>query len=493
MSAPAPSHPITVVGLGPAGSGGLSTAAREALLASARRFVRTARHPAAHDLRAGGMGFETFDALYDSAPDFDAVYDAIVERLLVAAQEAPVAYAVPGHPLVGEESVRRLLAAARDRDVTVHVAGSESFLDAVLSALRLSLGDGLLVLDALALDRIEPRPDLPLVLYQVYDRDIASAAKLRLMEHYPDDWCVQVVCHAGEPGAEAVVETPLHRLDRVAVDHLTAVYVPPLPGNRQRATFADLVEVMARLRGDGGCPWDREQDHVTLKRYLVEECYEAIDAIDAGNMEALCEELGDVLLQVVFHARLEEEAGRFDARDVIGGIVEKLIRRHPHVFGDLNVGGAEEVLRNWERIKRAEKGDDGRCSVLDGVPSHMPALMRAMEISRRAVKVGFEWERLDDVLAKMEEEVSELRTAIASNRAEEVFSEVGDLLFTVVNVARWVGVDAEESLRAMLRRFTTRFHRIERGAREQGRALTELTLAEMDALWEDAKRRADLR
>ena len=482
---------ITLIGLGPAGASGMSVAARQAFLAGSRRFVRTERHPAAQDLRAEGLDFETFDAIYESAPTFEEVYDAIVARVLDGALAGEVVYAVPGHPLVGEESVRRLLAAAREQGIPVSVAGSESFLDAVLGALRLSLGDGLVVMDALALDRVAPRPDLPLVLYQVYDRDTASAAKLRLMEEYPDDWLVRVVRHAGEPDAETVEEMLLHLLDRAPCDHLTAVYVPPLPRERRRAVFTDLVEVMARLRGEGGCPWDREQDHVTLKRYLIEECYEAIDAIDAGDMAALCEELGDVLLQVVFHARIEEEAGRFDVRDVVAGIVEKLIRRHPHVFGDLDVAGADEVLRNWERIKRAEKGEGWRDSVLDGVPSQMPALMRAMEISKRAVKVGFEWERLEDVLAKMEEEVGELRAAIASDRAEEIFDEIGDLLFTVVNVARWTGVDPEEALRAMLRRFTARFHHIERTARERGRALTEMTLAEMDALWEEAKRLAE--
>jgi tetrapyrrole methylase family protein/MazG family protein len=296
------------------------------------------------------------------------------------------------------------------------------------------------------------------------------------------------VRQAGVAGREEVLETPLHRLDRVDADHLTAVYVPPLPESRRKPTFADLVAVMARLRAEGGCPWDREQDHRSLRRYLIEECYEAVDAIDADDMDSLAEELGDVLLQVVFHAQIEHENGCFDIDDVVSHIVRKLVRRHPHVFGEVTVENSAEVLDNWEQIKRQEKGEGWRESALDGVPSSLPALIRALEISKRAAKVGFEWERFEDVLAKMEEEIGELREAIEAGREDAAFDEIGDLLFTIVNVARWRKLDPEDALRQMLVRFCTRFRRIEQAARAQSRPLTDLTLAEMDALWEAAKR-----
>lgn len=480
---------ITLIGLGPADAGSVSVAARDALRAAPRLFVRTTQHPAVQDLTAEGVAFESFDPLYEAHDTFDAVYEAIADRVLAAARERDVAYAVPGHPLVAEESVRRLIARARAEQIPVRVVGSSSFLEPALAALGLSLDEGLVLRDALSIERHPLPPNLGLLLYQVYDRDAASSVKLALMREYPDDWEVAVVRQAGVAGREAVEKTPLYRLDRVEVDHLTVVYVPPLPKERRRKTFADLVEVMSRLRGEGGCPWDREQNHQTLKKYLIEECYEAIEAIDQDDLDALCEELGDVLLQVVFHAQLEAEAGTFTIDDVIQRIVEKLIRRHPHVFGDLQVADSTEVLRNWEQIKKAERADGQRESVLDGVPSSLPALMQAMEISKRAMKVGFEWERLEDVLAKMEEEVRELHQAIADDRMEEVFDEIGDLLFTIVNVARWQKVDPEEALRQMLRRFTTRFRYIEQQAAEQGRSLSEMTLEEMDALWEEAKRR----
>ncbi len=480
---------ITIIGLGPAGAGGLSVAAREALRAAPLLFVRTARHPAVGDLAAAGISFESLDDLYETGDSFDSVYDAIADRVIAAARLGDVAFAVPGHPLMAEESVRRLLSRARESGVATRIVGSASFVEATLEALKLSLGDGLVLLDALTLDSYRPHVEIGLLLYQIYDRDVASSAKLALMRDYPDDWEVRVVRHAGVSGEERAETVPLHRLDRAAEDHLTSVYVPPLPPEKRKKTFADLVWIMSRLRGEGGCPWDREQDHFTLKRYMIEECYEAIEAIDSEEMDALCEELGDVLLQVVFHAQLEAETGTFDIDDVTQVIVDKLIRRHPHVFGDTNVADSDEVLRNWEQIKRTEKGEGWRESVLDGVPAGLPALMRAMEISKRAVKVGFEWKRFEDVVAKMEEETRELETAIAGGDKEEIASELGDLLFTLVNIARWQKVDPEESLRQMLGRFTSRFQYIERSAREQNRKLEEMTLAEMDALWDEAKRR----
>jgi tetrapyrrole methylase family protein/MazG family protein len=480
---------ITLIGLGPADKGSMSVAAREALRAAQNLFVRTTHHPAVKDFIAEGILFESFDALYETGNTFDEVYEAITDRVLAAARQKDVAYAVPGHPLVAEESVRRLIAKARAAQIPVRVVGSASFLEAALATLGISLDDGIVLLDALTIERYPLSPSLGLLLYQVYDCDVASSVKLALMREYPDDWEVSVVRQAGVAGREAVEKVPLYRLDRVEIDHLTVVYVPPLPKERRRKTFADLVEVMSRLRGDGGCPWDREQNHQTLKKYLIEECYETIEAIDQDDMDALCEELGDVLLQVVFHAQLEAEEGTFTIGDVIQQVVEKLIRRHPHVFGDLQVADSADVLRNWEKIKQAEKANGQSESILDSVPSSLPALMQAMEISKRAMRIGFDWERLEDVLAKVEEETCELRQAIAADRAEEIFEEIGDLLFTIVNVARWQKVDPEEALRQMLRRFTTRFRYIEQQAAEQGRSLTEMTLEKMDALWEEAKHR----
>ena len=251
--------------------------------------------------------------------------------------------------------------------------------------------------------------------------------------------------------------------------------------------FERLVEIMARLRAEDGCPWDREQTHESLKKYLLEETYETVDAIDSGDMAELRSELGDLMLQILFHARLAEEKGIFDVKDSIESISEKLIRRHPHVFGDAEVASADEVLHRWAEIKSGEKGFENRQSILDGVPHAYPALMRAMEISRRAVKVGFEWPSMDAVVDKLDEEVHELKHELAQADRDRAADEIGDLLFTIVNVARWLNVDPEQALLRMTKRFAERFRRIEEAARDSGRSLNDMSIEEMDALWERAK------
>ncbi|MBI1390218.1 MAG: nucleoside triphosphate pyrophosphohydrolase [bacterium] len=250
--------------------------------------------------------------------------------------------------------------------------------------------------------------------------------------------------------------------------------------------FLELVDIMARLRGEGGCPWDREQTHLTLKKYLIEEAYELLESIDDGDDAAMTEECGDVLLQVVFHAQLAAEEGRFDIHDVTASICDKLIRRHPHVFGDRDARDSSEVLRNWEADKRKEKPE--RTSILAGVPRGLPALMQAHEIQKKAARVGFDWERIDEVFDKVEEEWREFREARESMAPEKIAEELGDLLFAMVNVARYVEVNAEEALAKTNKKFIRRFQHIERHAARQEKKLEQMTLFEMDELWEEAKR-----
>ena len=255
------------------------------------------------------------------------------------------------------------------------------------------------------------------------------------------------------------------------------------------SSFDDLVEVMKRLHAPGGCPWDREQTHESLKPYLLEETYEALEAIDSGSDARLAEELGDVLMQVVFHAEIADREGRFTINDVVQGIVDKLIRRHPHVFGDVTVDGSEEVLRNWEEIKRQEKrGKKDGGSVLDGLPKDLPALIKARRIQEKVSRVGFDWERTEEVMLKVEEELAELQEA---NRAQDrgaIEEELGDLLFAVANLARFVSVCPEDALRKTIDKFQRRFQYIERELPKRGMKLGEASLEEMDKLWEEVKK-----
>ena len=262
--------------------------------------------------------------------------------------------------------------------------------------------------------------------------------------------------------------------------------------------FAELVQIMSRLRADDGCPWDREQTHASLRAYLLEEAHEALEAVDAGDDQALCEELGDVLLQIVFHAQIASEDGRFTIDDVCGAIADKLIRRHPHVFGDVQVDDADHVKANWDQIKRDEKGDKAHeHSALDGLPAHLPALLRAQRIQERASQKGFDWDHISGPLDKVAEELDEVRAAWAqADGAERTESqrrhleeEFGDLLFALVNTARFLKVTPEDALRRAVGKFETRFREVERTFRDRGSELEEATLEEMDAVWDQVKER----
>jgi len=264
--------------------------------------------------------------------------------------------------------------------------------------------------------------------------------------------------------------------------------IPPggvliVPAGRMPSALLELVHIVDRLLGPGGCPWDQEQTHESLKRHLLEEAYEVLEAIDAGCDEKLCEELGDLLLQPIMHAQMASRDAKFDTEAVAQAIRDKLVRRHPHVFGPLTVANADEVLRNWDVIKQSEKGGEPE-SILQGVPKGMASLLRAFEISKRAARAGFEWPNLESVFDKLREEELELREAVESGSAPRIEAEVGDLLFTAVNLARWAGVEPEEALRKMLNRFTHRFQQMERDAK---RPLRELGPDEWNSLWEGSK------
>jgi tetrapyrrole methylase family protein/MazG family protein len=246
-----------------------------------------------------------------------------------------------------------------------------------------------------------------------------------------------------------------------------------------------LVSIMARLRGADGCPWDRRQTKEDLKPFLIEETYEILEALDKGDYQGLQEELGDLLFHIVFMARIAQEEGAFDIFDVIQGVSAKMIRRHPHVFGSVEVSGPSEVEANWTRLKAAEKP---RESLMEGVPAHLPALMKAYRLTQRASQVGFDWENKDQVWEKLEEELKEFQLALHEGKKEALREELGDILFTLVNLARFIRVDPEDALRRVTNKFAERFTYIERRLRGQGKTTHEASLAEMDALWEESKR-----
>ena len=251
--------------------------------------------------------------------------------------------------------------------------------------------------------------------------------------------------------------------------------------------FDQLVQVVATLRSENGCPWDRAQTHETLKPDLIEETYEVIEAIDATDATKLREELGDLLVNVMLHSQIAKDQGDFSINDVIQILTEKLIRRHPHVFGDVDADDADEVLKHWEQIKRSESGYEDRNSVLDGIPAHLPNLHRAQKIQRKAARVGFDWNDISDVLPKVDEEIAELKESIQGGDHEDIELEIGDLLFSIVNLCRFLDVRAEEALRKANRKFVSRFKRMEAELGARGKTFKDYDFAGLDQIWDQAK------
>ena len=481
---------ITILGLGPGEPGLVTREAWDVLSQADEVYLRTKRHPTVAGLPAH-LTLHGFDALYETLDDFDSVYEAIADQIVALGRRAQgVLYAVPGHPLVGELSVQRILSRARDEELQTTLVEGLSFVEPVLSVLGIDGLEGLQLSDATDLAAAHhPHldPGRPALIGQLYGQRLASGVKLTLMNAYPEDWPVTLVRAAGVAGSSALTMA-LYELDRGdRCDHLTTLYVPALP---QGGGLPALQDTVARLRAPDGCPWDREQTHGSLRANLLEETYEVLASLDAEDSDRLCEELGDLLMQIAMHVQIATEEGSFQFADVIGGIDAKLRRRHPHVFGDRSVGSTAEVLRTWEAIKMAERthsqqGEE-ELSRLDGVPAILPSLARAQALGERAARAGFDWPNLHGVLDKVREELAELRD---STDKESQAEELGDLLFSLVNVARWLDVDAESALRGTCQRFVQRYTWMEQDARRQGLHLSSLPLKEQDALWDQAKNR----
>ncbi|PYZ95425.1 nucleoside triphosphate pyrophosphohydrolase [Alteribacter lacisalsi] len=482
-------HTITVVGLGAGDLDQLPLGSYRTLKKADLLFVRTNDHPVLNDLAAEGVQWQSYDHFYEANDQFSDVYGAITASLFEQVQKQDIVYAVPGHPLVAEETVQRLLKEKDKHGVQVSISGGQSFLDPVFASLQIDPVDGFQLVDGTALKGTELELRHHIVICQVYDAFIASEVKLTLMEHLPDDYAVTVVTAAGSSG-EKLTEVPLYELDRVTgINNLTAVYVPPVKDNTLLSReFSRLRDVIATLRGPDGCPWDQKQTHESLKPYLIEEAYEVIEAIDAEDDEHLAEELGDVLLQVMLHAQIGEDNGYFTISDVIGAITEKMIRRHPHVFAEADARTADAVLTQWEEIKKEEKGAAGRPEgLLSGIPASLPGLLRAYKVQKKAAKAGFDWPDAAPMHEKLREEIAEWERELASGDETAAAAEFGDVLFTIVNLARFHKIDPEEALRLTNNKFIRRFTFIEETVTAAGLRLEDQTLDQLDALWEEAK------
>lgn len=489
---------IHVVGLGSGDASRLTLGVLDRLKEAETLYLRTAHHPVVRFLEKEGIRYAAFDALYERHATFEETYRAIADALFArAAAGERVVYGVPGHPRVAEATVGLLFAEGPARGIPVTAEGGESFLDEAFLRLGFDPIEGFQLLDAANLKAERLQPDLHTVIAQVYDRFTASDVKLALMDVYPHDYPVTLATALGVPGEERIEQIPLFELDRRDdFGNLSLLYVPADRDERLlNRKFERLHDIVRILRSPDGCPWDREQTHRSIRKNLIEETYEVLEAIDDDDPEAMCEELGDLLLQIMLHSQMEEEAGTFTVWDVIRGLNEKLIRRHPHVFGDRSAGSAEEALQTWQDMKAREKKAAGRPSRLSGVPRDLPALPAAYKLQKKAAEVGFDWTEAEDVLAKVEEEITEIRQLMRAEgdmpeeeRRERLAGEIGDLLFAAVNAARFAKADPEEALARTNRKFVARFRHIEERLKAAGKTFADTNLAEMDAWWEEAKR-----
>lgn len=440
-------------------------------------FVRTMDHPVIKDLEKEGVIFHSFDHIYEASEQFEDVYDAIVKEIITSNAEE-VTYAVPGHPMLAEKTVQLLLAAP-ECDVTI--AGGQSYLDDLFTSLKIDPIDGFQFLDATDFARENIMYGQHLIFSQVYDAFIASEVKLVLLEDLPETYEVVIVEAAGT-SQEKLRKVTLEDLDRVMeMNNLTSVYVPPVPDDLLQHRFQQLRHVIQTLRGPGGCPWDQKQTHESLRPYLVEEAYELLDAIDVEDDEHIVEELGDVLLQVMLHSQIGEDDGYFSIDDVIKRLTYKMIHRHPHVFG----GG--DPAKSWETLKREENGAPTADYLLDDSLLAAPALQSAYQLQKRVARVGFSWENVEDVWAKLAEERNEFIEAVKTGTKADQEEEFGDMLFVMANLASQYGVQPELALYQANQKFKRRFTEVEKKMREDGRTFSEVSLVDMDAWWDIAK------
>lgn len=479
---------ITIVGLGPGDIGSLTLGAIEQICSGHRVFLRTENHPTVKYLDEKGVDYTSYDYVYETQQSFEKVYEFIVDDLIKKSEEFHnIIYCVPGHPLVAEKTVASLIELEKRDAVELEIIPGLSFIEPVILSVGHDPINGLKIIDGLNIHETNVDINVDCLITQVYDKMRASELKLALMEVYGDEHEVYVVNSAGIKHEEKVLKIPLYEIDRIDdISFLTSVYVPKVK-NKTRYDIYDLMKIMERLRGKEGCPWDSEQTHISLREYVIEEAYEVVDAINNDDMDALADELGDLLLQVVFHSQIGKEEGYFNFWDVTTNICNKLIHRHPHVFLDKTANNISEALMSWNDMKAEEKNIESYTDRLKDIPKSLPSLMRSYKVQQRAADVGFDWDDVSGAIEKLYEELEEVMKEIKRNDKDSLECELGDLLFAVVNVCRFVNINPENAINRTIEKFVERFEFIEVESNKKGLDLKEMTLEDMDFMWDKAK------
>ncbi len=468
---------ITVVSLGPGPREYLTLGALSALEKAEKIILRTGKCDAAVYLQEKGIPFDTLDFLHEEADDFEELAERAAEEVLKTSENSPVCYAV--FDAGNDETVRILL--QKEQDITL-LPGMP--LSAPLLSELPQQKTEIQTAAALSVTSIQN----PLLILEVDSRMLAGECKLQLLSWYDMDTEVYFFPPAQGP-RRSFLKIPLCDMDRQpSYDHTAALLIPTLPLEKKpRYDFYDLVQVLGILRGENGCPWDKEQTHETLRKYLIEEAYETAAAIDDEDWLSVADELGDVLLQVVFQANIGAQYGTFELSDITTAICKKMIHRHRHIFGSDHCETAADVVDNWEKIKKEERGFKTQSEVLQGVTRGLAPLMRAAKVQKKARDVGFDWDDPLEALQKVHEEADEVAGAIREKSAAHLEEELGDLLFSCVNVSRLCGVEAENALQRATEKFVNRFTAMENAILRDGKCLKGLTLSEMDVYWNSSK------
>lgn len=483
---------IYIIGLGPGDINSLSLGAVKRLQSGELNVLRTEVHPTVEYLKENKIPYTSYDFVYENGEDFSEVYNFIVSDLLEKAKKYnSINYFVPGNPLVAEKTVDLLLKKRENQNIKMEIIPGMSFIDPIIVAVGHDPINGLKIIDGLNIKGQYVDINIGNVITQVYNKRIASQVKLELSEVYGDDYEICVINSAGVPYKEQIFKIPIYKLDRMEeISYLTSIYIPKVDKiNKKIYDMSDLLTIMGTLRGDEGCPWDIEQTHKSIRECVVEEAYEVVNAIDEDDMENLCEELGDILLQVVFHSDIAKDEGYFNIWDVITGICNKLIFRHPHVFGEKKVENCDEVVYNWNEMKFKKRNIESYTDRIKEIP-YLPSLMRSFKIQERAADIGFDWDDVSGAIDKVDEEYHEVIEALNVSKGGDmgkVESELGDLLFAVVNVCRFLDINPEIALNKTINKFIERFDFMEKKSKENNKDLKDMTLEEMDMLWNRAK------
>ncbi|MBC8587933.1 bifunctional methyltransferase/pyrophosphohydrolase YabN [Paratissierella segnis] len=479
---------IYIIGLGPGNEELLTLGAIERIESGRKNFLRTENHPSVKYFERHNIPYKSYDYIYDSEDEFNDVYVLIVEELKKESEsEEEINYYVPGNPLVAERTVELLL----EENLDIEIVSGMSFIEPMIELVGRDPINGLKIVDGAVFNSSMVDINVDLIITQTYNQRILSEVKIILSEIYGDDYNVYLVQNAGVRGKEKKLCIPIYKLDRlIETGPLLSIYVPKIDKNIKKVfDFNDIMGIMKVLRGVGGCQWDAKQTHDSIRECLIEEAYEVVDAIDNNDIDNIIEELGDLLLQVVFHCQIAYEEGEFFPIEVTSALANKLIFRHPHVFQEKKIVNSDEVVYNWNKLKYGKRDITGLIDKINNIPK-LPALMTSFKVQEKAAEVGFDWDDIKGPIDKVDEEFKEVLEALEDfgGGDKRVEGEIGDLLFAVVNLSRLLDVNPEIALNRTIRKFVKRLKFMEDKSEELEIKLENMTLNEMEILYQEAKR-----